>query len=693
MGIDHSAPIPAVSAYPYPHLLQPLNLGFVTLRNRILMGSMHTGLEDRVWNWPRLTAYFVERAKGGAGLMVTGGIAPNRRGSLAPLASKLTNRWEVVRHRKMTDAVHEADGRICMQILHAGRYAYHPFSVAPSAIKSPITPFKPRALSSSGVEGQIRDFVRCAALAQKAGYDGVEVMGSEGYFINQFLVPRTNRRSDGWGGSFENRMRLPVEIVKRTRERVGPNFIIIYRLSMIDMLADGNSWEEVVALGQAIEQAGATIINTGIGWHETRVPTIATSVPRAAFTWVTRKLRDAVSLPLVTSNRINMPHTAEAVLARGDADMVSMARPLLADPEWANKASEGRADEINTCIACNQACLDHVFQNKVASCLVNPRAGHETELVIRPTEQKKKIAVVGAGPAGLAAAVTAAERGHRVSLFEQSDRIGGQFNMAMRIPGKEEFVETLRYFTRRIELLGIDLRLNTKFDPEHADSKVFDEVIVATGVTPRDPQIPGQDHASVLSYIDVLLHGKPVGQRVAVIGAGGIGFDVSEFLVHGEVPERPDPDQPKPEDFFRQWGVDMNLSGRGGVEGQKPDFGKPAREIFLLQRKTSKPGAGLGKTTGWIHRTSLKNFGVNMVSGVSYERIDDAGLHIRSGEETRCLEVNNVVICAGQVPNRALADALKARGLNVHLIGGADVAAELDAKRAIDQGTRVAAAL
>jgi len=693
MGIDPPHLTSTVSEHPYPHLLKPLDLGFVTLRNRILMGSMHTGLEDRVWNWPRLTAYFVERARGGAGLMVTGGIAPNRRGSLAPLASKLTNRWEVVRHRKMTEAVHEAGGRICMQILHAGRYSYHPFSVAPSAIKSPITPFKPKALSTGGVEGQIKDFVRCAALAQKAGYDGVEVMGSEGYFINQFLVPRTNRRRDAWGGSFENRMRLPVEIVKRTRERVGPNFIIIYRLSMIDMLADGNNWEEVVALGQAIEQAGATIINTGIGWHETRVPTIATSVPRAAFTWVTRKLRDSVSLPLVTSNRINMPHTAEAVLARGDADLVSMARPLLADPEWANKAAEGRADEINTCIACNQACLDHVFQNKVASCLVNPRAGHETELVIRPAASRKKIAVVGAGPAGLAAAVTAAERGHQVSLYDQADRIGGQFNMAMRVPGKEEFVETLRYFTRRIELLGINLRLNMKFDSETIDVNEFDEVIVATGVSPRDPKIPGQDHPSVLSYIDVLLRNKPVGKRVAVIGAGGIGFDVSEFLVHGEVPERPDPDQPQPDAFFRQWGVDMSLSGRGGVEGQKPDFGAPAREVHLLQRKTSKPGAGLGKTTGWIHRTSLKNFGVNMLSGVSYERIDDQGLHIRIGEEARCLEVDNVVICAGQVPNRALADALKEAGVSVHLIGGADVAAELDAKRAIDQGTRVAAAL
>ncbi|TVR97966.1 MAG: NADPH-dependent 2,4-dienoyl-CoA reductase [Wenzhouxiangellaceae bacterium] len=677
----------------YPHIFKPLDLGFLTLPNRILMGSMHTGLEDRVWNWPRLKAYFVERARGGVGLMVTGGIAPNRRASLAPLASKLTNRWEVLRHRRMTEAVHEAGGRICMQILHAGRYAYHPFSVAPSAIKSPITPFKPKALSDSGVEAQIRSFVRCARLAKKAGYDGVEVMGSEGYFINQFLVPRTNQRSDRWGGSFENRMRLPVKIVRQTREAVGDDFIIIYRLSMIDMLADGNSWEEVVALGQAIEQAGASIINTGIGWHETRVPTIATSVPRAAFTWVTRKLRDSVSLPLVTSNRINMPHTAEEVLARGDADMISMARPFLADPDWVNKAAANRPEEINTCIACNQACLDHVFQNKVASCLVNPRAAHETELVIRPAERKKRICVVGAGPAGLAAATTAARRGHQVVLFDSAERIGGQFNMAMRIPGKEEFVETLRYFTRQIEITGVELRLETTVDAGLLKEENFDEVIIAAGVSPRDPRIPGQDHPSVLSYIDVLLRNKPVGKRVAVIGAGGIGFDISEFLVHGELPDAPDPDRPRPEDFFRQWGVDMDMNGRGGVEGRKPDFGQPAREITLLQRKASKLGAGLGKTTGWIHRTSLKNLGVKMLGGVSYERIDDAGLHIRIKEETRCLAVDNIVICAGQLPRRELAEALKSAGIEPHLIGGADVAAELDAKRAIDQGTRLAARL
>ncbi|MGB0513906.1 MAG: FAD-dependent oxidoreductase, partial [Wenzhouxiangellaceae bacterium] len=627
---------------------------------------------------------------------VTGGIAPNRRGSLAPFASKLTNRWEVLRHRKVTRAVHNEGGRICMQILHAGRYAYHPFSVAPSAIKAPITPFKPRALSSRGIERQIGHFVRAARLAREAGYDGVEMMGSEGYFINEFLVPRTNRRDDQWGGDFENRMRLPVEIVRRTRAAVGDDFIIIFRLSMLDMLADGSSWEEVVRLAQAIEQAGATIINTGIGWHETRIPTIATSVPRAAFTWVTRKLRDSVKLPLVTTNRINMPHTAEEVLGRGDADMISMARPFLADPDWATKARQDRADEINTCIACNQACLDHVFENKKASCLVNPRAGREIEFVIEPASTKKRIAVVGAGPAGLAAATTAASRGHQVTLFEADGRIGGQFNMAKRIPGKEEFVETLRYFNRMIALHGVAVRLNHRASAEELND--FDEVIIATGVLPRIPGIPGEDHAKVLSYIDVLRHGKAVGERVVVIGAGGIGFDVSEFLLHENVPAEPDPDAVEIDPFFEQWGVDMEIASRGGVNGVEPRHEKPPRQIWMTQRSKGKPGANLGKTTGWIHRATLKNHGVKMLSEVTYERIDDAGLHIRvpdkNGEpEARVLEVDTVVLCTGQRSEKSLFDQLERQGASVHLIGGAKLASELDAKRAIDDGTRLAASL
>lgn len=676
---------------PYPNLLKPLDLGFTTLKNRVLMGSMHTGLEDKSGDFPRLAAYFAERAKGGVGLMVTGGFSPNVVGWLAPFSSMLRFGFQVKRHQQVTAAVHEHDSKICLQILHAGRYGYHPLIVSASKTRSPISPFGARALSTRGVHAQIKSYVRTAKLAQKAGYDGVEVMGSEGYFINQFLVQRTNHRKDEFGGSYANRMRLPVEIVRRIREACGNNFIIIYRLSMLDMLADGNSWDEVVQLGQAIEQAGATIINTGIGWHETRIPTIATSVPRAAFTFVTRKLRGSVSIPLVTTNRINMPHTAEAVLARGDADMISMARPFLADSDWVIKAEHNRVDEINTCIGCNQACLDHVFKNKVASCLVNPRAAHETKLNITPSASKKKVAVVGAGPAGLAAATTAAQRGHAVTLFDRADRIGGQFNMAMRVPGKEEFVETLRYFNRQIELLNIALRLNTSADADALKAESFDVVIIATGVTPRDPKIPGQDHAKVLNYVDVLRHDRAVGKKVAVIGAGGIGFDVSEFLVHGDVPEQPDPDQPSAAEFFNHWGVDTDLDRRGGVEGLKPDFPEPEREIFLLQRKTTKPGAGLGKTTGWIHRTSLKQFGVKMLSGVSYENIDDQGLHIKIGDEAQCLDVDNVVICAGQVPNRELSDALTAAGISSHLIGGADVAAELDAKRAIDQGTRLAA--
>lgn len=654
---------------------------------------MHTGLEDRVWNWPKLSAYFVERARGGVGLMVTGGIAPNRRGALAPMASKLTNRWEARRHRQLTDQVHQAGGRICMQILHAGRYAYHPFSVAPSAIQSPITPFKPKALSSRAIEGQIKDFVRCAKLAKHAGYDGVEVMGSEGYFINQFLVPRTNKRCDEWGGAWENRMRLPVEIVRKIREAVGKEFIIIYRLSMLDMLSDGNSWEEVVGLGKAIEKAGATIINTGIGWHETRIPTIATSVPRAAFTWVTKKLKGAVSIPLVTTNRINMPDTAEEVLARGDADMISMARPFLADPDWAEKAKADRADEINTCIGCNQACLDHVFQGKVASCLVNPRAGHETELVIQPAAVSKRIAVVGAGPAGLAAATTAAKRGHSVTLFDQADTIGGQFNLAKRIPGKEEFVETLRYFQKQLELHHVEVRLGQAIGPEELGKAGFDEVVIATGVVPRDPGIVGGDHPKVVGYLEVLEGRVEVGSKVAVIGAGGIGFDVSEFLLHDQVPMEPDPNVPKPSDFFQTWGVDMQLDRRGGVDGMKPDFSGAARQIWLLQRKKTKPGANLGKTTGWIHRTNLKGHGVHLWSGIQYHKIDDQGLHLNHNGQDLVLDVDHVVICAGQLPNQRLVEPLKERGMSVHVIGGADVAAELDAKRAIDQATRVAASL
>uniref|UniRef100_UPI0017F37392 oxidoreductase n=1 Tax=Polaromonas sp. TaxID=1869339 RepID=UPI0017F37392 len=670
------------------------------LPNRVLMGSMHTGLEDRAADFPKLAAYFAERAAGGVGLIVTGGFAPNVEGWVKPLAGKLTNRWEAYKHRVITDAVHDAGGRIALQILHAGRYGYSPKAVAPSPVKSPISPFAPRELDDAGVEKQIADIAEAAARARDAGYDGVEVMGSEGYLLNQFLVTHTNQRSDDWGGSYANRMRLAVEIVRRTREAVGPDFIIIYRLSMIDLIPDGSSWDEVVLLAKAVEAAGATLINSGIGWHEARVPTIATSVPRGAFTWVTKKLRDelraaGLTIPLVTSNRLNTPEVAEQVLADGSADIVSMARPFLADPEFVNKAAQGRSREINTCIACNQACLDHAFQAKIASCLVNPRAGHELELVIRKAPSQKRIAVIGAGPAGLAAATTLAERGHSVDLYDSAENIGGQFNLAKRVPGKEEFEETLRYFGQRITATGVRLHLGTRMDAAALVAQKFDEVILATGVTPRNPRIPGQEDSRVLSYIDVLLGRATVGQRVALIGAGGIGFDLAEFLVtptgHSTALDLPA--------WLAEWGVADPGAVRGGVVRPAPTAA--ARQVTLLQRKPGKLGKGLGKTTGWIHRAALKMKNVEMLSGVNYERIGDdgaggLGLFITFGEKRSdgtVLSVDNIVLCAGQEPLRELLEPLRAAGVKTTLIGGADEASELDAKRAINQGTRVAAAV
>ncbi|MCH5520179.1 NADPH-dependent 2,4-dienoyl-CoA reductase [Pseudomonas syringae] len=679
-----------MTAAHYPHLLAPLDLGFTTLRNRTLMGSMHTGLEERPGGFERMATYFAERARGGVGLMVTGGIAPNEEGGVYDGAAKLTNVEEADRHRLVTRAVHEAGGKICLQILHAGRYAYSRKQVAPSAIQAPINPFMPRELDEEGIEKQIADFVNCSALARSAGYDGVEIMGSEGYFINQFLAAHTNHRTDRWGGSYENRMRLAVEIVRRVREAVGAQFIIIFRLSMLDLVEGGSSWEEIVELAKAVEQAGATLINTGIGWHEARIPTIATKVPRAAFSKVTAKLRGSVSIPLITTNRINTPEVAERILSEGDADMVSMARPFLADPEFVNKAAAGHAERINTCIGCNQACLDHTFGGKLTSCLVNPRACHETELNYLPTLQVRKIAVVGAGLAGLAAATVAAQRGHEVTLFDSAGEIGGQFNIAKRVPGKEEFAETLRYFRNKVQETGVQLRLGNRVKAADLLGAGFDEVILATGIAPRTPAIPGIDNPMVLSYLDVILQRKPVGRRVAVIGAGGIGFDVSEFLVHQGVATSLDR-----EAFWKEWGIDTTLQARGGVAGVKPEVHAPARQVFLLQRKSSKVGDGLGKTTGWIHRTGLKNKQVQMLNAVQYLKIDDAGLHIRIGEdgEEKLLAVDNVVICAGQDPLRELYDDLLNAGQSVHLIGGADVAAELDAKRAIDQGSRLAATL
>lgn len=667
----------------YPHLFRPLTVGHLTLPNRVLMGSMHTNLEEAPNGFERLAAFYAERARAGVSLIVTGGIAPNAEGAVFQGANALTEASQVAEHRHVVDAVHAAGGHLCMQILHAGRYAYSPELVAPSALQAPINPFTPRALSSEEVEQQIADYVRCATLAQQAGYDGVEVMGSEGYLINQFICRRTNQRDDAWGGDFERRMRFPVEIVKRIRQAVGERFLLIFRLSMIDLVEEGSSWEEVVQLGQAIEAAGANVINTGIGWHEARVPTIVTSVPRAAFTEVTRRIRAALSIPLITTNRINMPEVAERVLADGHADMVSMARPFLADPEWVRKAEAGLSDEINTCIACNQACLDHTFMGKLTSCLVNPRACHETEITLVPAQTLKRVAVVGGGPAGLATAVAAASRGHAVVLFERRSELGGQFNYARKIPGKEEFNETLRYFRVMLEKHAVDVRLNTEATVDALAD--FDEIVIATGVVPRELALPGADHPSVLSYADAIEQPERVGKRVAVIGAGGIGFDVSELLSHEGHPAM------EVAAWCDEWGVDLAVGERGGLKAPLPP--RSPRNIVMLQRKSSKPGKNLGKTTGWVHRASLKQRGVETLTGCEYVRIDDAGLHIRREGQEQVVEVDTIVVCAGQESVRDLIAPLsQARG-RVHVIGGADEAAELDAKRAIDQGTRLAASL
>ena len=670
---------------PYPHLLAPLDLGFTTLRNRTLMGSMHTGLEEEKNGFERMAAFYRERARGGVGLIVTGGFAPNLAGRVYHFGSQLSFSWQVGKHRLITDAVHAEGGKIALQILHTGRYGYHPLNVAPSKLRAPINRFTPRALTRWGIRKTIGDYARCAQLAQKAGYDGVEIMGSEGYLINQFIAPQTNKRTDEWGGSFANRIRFAVEIVGTTRARVGPNFIIIFRLSMLDLVEGGSTWDEVVELAKAIEAAGATIINTGIGWHEARIPTIATMVPRAAFAWVTRRLKGVVNIPLVTTNRINTPEVAEEVLASGCADMVSMARPFLADADFVVKAAANKGDEINTCIACNQACLDHIFAGRLTSCLVNPRACHETELVIEKTKTPKKVAVVGAGPAGMACATTAAECGHQVTLFDAADRIGGQFNIAKQIPGKEDFNETLRYFGRRIQTSGVTLQLNQRVDAAALKAGGFDHVVLATGIVPRQPPIPGIDSDKVASYLDIVEGRKEAGKTVAIIGAGGIGFDVGEFLTHAH------DDRSEAERFNDEWGIDPGYANRGGLKA--PVDETAPRRVFLLQRKSSKVGDGLAKTTGWIRRTLLKKRGVQMIGGVTYERIDDAGLHITVDGEPKTLAVDTIVVCAGQEPRRDLQAPLEAAGLPFSLIGGADIASELDAKRAIDQGTRLATSL
>ena len=669
----------------YPNLFEPLDLGFTQLKNRVLMGSMHTGLEEAENGHHRMAAFFAERAKGGVGLIITGGIGPNREGGTHSATKNLESQQDIDDHKVITNAVHQQDGKICLQILHTGRYAYSPHLVAPSAIQAPINPFKPKALTDGEICKQIDDYVATAVRAQQSGYDGVEIMGSEGYFLNQFIATRTNQREDDWGGSYNNRIRLPVEVVRQIRAAVGENFIIIFRLSMLDLVEGGSNAEEVIQLGKAVEKAGATIISTGIGWHEAKIPTIATKVPRGAFTWVTAKFRQEFSVPVVASNRINTPEIAEQVLSNGDADIVSMARPFLADADFVLKAKEGRADEINTCIACNQACLDHVFQGQITSCLVNPRACHETEFTIQPAKKVKTIAVVGAGPAGLAAATTAAARGHKVALFDGASEIGGQFNIAKQIPGKEEFHETLRYFKRQIELHNICLNLDTRVSADQLNKSNFDEVIIATGITPRMPKIEGIDHASVLSYIDVILKKKPLGNRVAIIGAGGIGFDTAEYITHSGESTALNIDE-----FMNEWGIDKTLSARGGIEGCKPKISPSPREVYLLQRKTSKMGSALGKTTGWIHRAGLAKKQVKMVNGCNYQRIDDNGLHMTIGDKPELLAVDNIIICAGQDPLIEITHGLK---LPFHLIGGADSAKELDAKKAIAQGTKIAASL
>jgi len=671
----------------YPNMFTPLDLGFTTLKNRVLMGSMHTNLEE-IGDWARIAEYFGERAAGGVALMVTGGMAPNEEGGVFPGASGLFNDNDIANHKTVTDRVHSEGGKIAMQILHAGRYAYNPKAVAPSAVKSPISPFPPSELGAEDMEKQIVDFVVAAERAKQAGYDGVEIMGSEGYFLNEFLVTHTNKRTDEWGGSYANRMRLPVEIVRRCREAVGPDFIIIYRISLIDLIPNGQTWEEVVTLAKAIEAAGATILNTGIGWHEARIPTIATSVPRAAFAWVTKKLMGEVSIPIITSNRINTPEVAESVLADGCADMVSMARPFLADSQFMAKAAAGNADQIAPCIACNQACLDHTFALKTSTCLVNPRACYETELNYDPAETVKSVAIVGAGPAGLATALVAAQRGHNVTLFDLANQIGGQLNIAKQVPGKEEFFGLVDYYNRMLEVYEVDVRLGQRVVADELTD--FDEVVIATGVIPRDPEIKGQDGPNVVNYIDVLRNNVPVGNRVAIIGAGGIGFDVAEFLTQvGASPTL------NLEEWKTEWGVGDPATTRGGLAATGPKPEAAARQVTLLQRKAQKLGKGLGKTTGWIHRAALAMKGVEMIGGVNYEEITAEGLHISTGEgreNPRLLEVDTVVLCAGQLPERSLADALEAKGIKVHVIGGADVAAELDAKRAINQGSRLAAA-